>query len=98
MLESQGLKLSKLLLVLLRPYIEEVLELIFRWARRAALDVTEIDESSLFSPRSMSPLSAFATLSDSVLVDSGMKFMDIIEVSWLSSVILRMKNSVDLVS
>jgi hypothetical protein len=46
----------------------------------------------------MSPLSAFTTLSDSVLVDSGMKFMDIIEVSWLSSVILRMKNSVDLVS
>jgi hypothetical protein len=98
MLESQGLKLSKLLLVLLRPYIEEVLELNFRWARRAALDVTEIDESSLLSPRSMYPLSAFATLSDSVLVDSGMKFMDIIEVSWLSSVILRMKNSVDLVS
>ncbi|KAJ6971004.1 hypothetical protein NC653_035314 [Populus alba x Populus x berolinensis] len=79
MLETQGLKLSKLLLVLLRPYIEEVLELNFRWARRAALDVTEIDESSLLSPRSMSPLSAFATLSDSVLVDSGMKFMDIIE-------------------
>jgi hypothetical protein len=98
MLESQGLKLSKLLSVLLRPYIEEVLELNFRWARRAALDVTEIDESSLLSPRSMSPLSAFTTLSDSVLVDSGMKFMDIIEVSWLSSVILRMKNSVVLVS
>ncbi|KAB5525308.1 hypothetical protein DKX38_023057 [Salix brachista] len=79
MLESQGLKLSKLLLVLLLPYIEEVLELNFRWARRAALDVTEIDESLLLSTRSMSPLSAFATLSDSVLVDSGMKFMDIIE-------------------
>ncbi|KAJ7011897.1 hypothetical protein NC653_002098 [Populus alba x Populus x berolinensis] len=91
MLESQGLKLSKLLLVLLRPYIEEV-------ARRAALDVTEIDESSLLSPRYMSPLSAFSTFSDSVLVDSGMKFMDIIEVSWPSSVILRMKNSVYLVS
>lgn len=34
MLESQGMKLSKLLLVLLRPYIEEVLELNFRRARR----------------------------------------------------------------
>ncbi|KAJ6417879.1 hypothetical protein OIU84_001294 [Salix udensis] len=79
MLESQGLKLSKLLLVLLRPYIEEVLELNFRRARREALDVAEMDESSLLSPRSMSPLSAFATSSDSVLVDSGMKFMGIVE-------------------
>ncbi|KAJ6889182.1 exocyst complex component EXO84C-like [Populus alba x Populus x berolinensis] len=79
MLESQGLKLSKLLLVLLRPYIEEVLEFNFRRARREALDVAEMDESSLLSPHSMSPLSAFVTSSDSVLVDSGMKFMDIVE-------------------
>ncbi|XP_011001336.1 PREDICTED: exocyst complex component EXO84C-like isoform X2 [Populus euphratica] len=79
MLESQGLKLSKLLLVLLRPYIEEVLEFNFRRARREVLDVAEMDESSLLSPHSMSPLSAFATSSDSVLVDSGMKFMDIVE-------------------
>ncbi|KAF9671864.1 hypothetical protein SADUNF_Sadunf12G0094400 [Salix dunnii] len=79
MLESQGLKLSKLLLVLLRPYIEEVLELNFRRARREVLDVAEMDESSLLSPPSMSPLSAFATSSDSVLVDSGMKFMGIVE-------------------
>jgi hypothetical protein len=92
MLESQGLKLSKLLLVLLRPYIEEVLEFNFRRARREALDVAEMDESSLLSPHSMSPLSAFATSSDSVLVDSGMKFMDIVEVSWFSSVIVNEKS------
>lgn len=89
MLESQGLKLSKLLLVLLRPYIEEVLELNFRRARRAILDVEEIDESLLLSPRSISPLSAFATSSDSVLVDSGVRFMDIIEVSALSFILLE---------
>ncbi|KAJ6889191.1 exocyst complex component EXO84C [Populus alba x Populus x berolinensis] len=46
-----------------------------------------MDESSLLSPHSMSPLSAFVTSSDSVLVDSGMKFMDIVEASWFSSVI-----------
>ena len=38
MLESQGLKLSKLLLVLLHPYIEEVLELNFRRAKKAVFD------------------------------------------------------------
>jgi hypothetical protein len=69
-----------------------VLEFNFRRARREALDVAEMDESSLLSPHSMSPLSAFATSSDSVLVDSGMKFMDIVEVSWFSSVIVNEKS------
>ncbi|EEF31948.1 conserved hypothetical protein [Ricinus communis] len=79
MLESKGLKLSKLLLVLLRPYIEEVLELNFRRARRVVLDMAETDESLLLSLHSASPLSMFATSTDSVLVDSGMRFMDIID-------------------
>ncbi|CAI0392680.1 unnamed protein product [Linum tenue] len=79
MLEPQGLKLSKLLLVLLRPYIEEVLELNFRRARRLILDVTQPDESSELSTHLVSPLSAFVASSDIVLVDSGIRFMDIIE-------------------
>ncbi|KAJ4827518.1 hypothetical protein Tsubulata_038364 [Turnera subulata] len=79
MLESQGLKLSKLLLVLIRPYIEEVLELNFRRARRTVLDVAVVDEALLLSSHSMSPLAAFVTSSDSVLVGSGLRFMDIIE-------------------
>ncbi|XVE88464.1 hypothetical protein DITRI_Ditri19aG0071600 [Diplodiscus trichospermus] len=78
MLESQGLKLSKLLLVLLRPYIEEVLELNFRRARKAVFDSMEVDENLHLSPHFVSSLSDFATSSDSVLVDSGMKFLYII--------------------
>lgn len=81
MLESQGLKLSKLLLVLLRPYIEEVLELNFRRARKMIFGLEEIDESLPLSSH-FSALSVFATSSDILLVDSGMKYMHIIEVSW----------------
>lgn len=80
-LESQGLKLSKLILVLLRPFLEEVLELNFRRARKAVIDLVEPDGSMPFSPRFTSPLSAFATSSDSLLVDSGIRFMYIVEVS-----------------
>ncbi|KAG2688090.1 hypothetical protein I3760_09G077700 [Carya illinoinensis] len=78
MLDSQGLKLSKLLLVLLRPYIEEVLELNFRRARRLIFDLVELDEN-LFSPHSAASLSAFATSSEGILVESGMRFMYIVE-------------------
>ncbi|KAG8490711.1 hypothetical protein CXB51_013761 [Gossypium anomalum] len=78
LLESQGLKLSKLLLVLLRPYLEEVLELNFRRARKAVFDSMEVDENLPLSPHFVSALSAFATSSNSVLVDSGMKFLYII--------------------
>lgn len=80
-LESQGLNLSKLLLVLLRPYIEEVLELNFRRARKAILDFSGNDESIPLSPRFASPLSTFATSSDSLLVESGMRFIFITKVS-----------------
>ncbi|KAK9989252.1 hypothetical protein SO802_029491 [Lithocarpus litseifolius] len=79
MLESQGLKLSKLLLVLLRPFIEEVLELNFRRARRLLFDLVELDESLLVSPHFVSSLSAFGTSSESILADSGMRFMCIVE-------------------
>ncbi|KAJ0080997.1 hypothetical protein Patl1_11825 [Pistacia atlantica] len=53
MLESQGMKLSKLLL--------------------------EIDAGLPLSPHFISPLSEISALSDSVLVDSGMRFMHIVE-------------------
>ncbi|KAF8412718.1 hypothetical protein HHK36_000687 [Tetracentron sinense] len=79
MLESQGLKLSKLLIVLLRPYIEEVLEMNFRRARRMVLDLAGNDGMLPLSPRFMSPLSAFASSSDSVLIDSGTGFMFIVK-------------------
>lgn len=80
MLESQGLKLSRLLLLLLRPYIEEVLELNFRRARKILFDL-DVEESLPLSPHFLSPLSVFVTFSDSMLVDSGMRFMQIVEVS-----------------
>ncbi|KAK0575920.1 hypothetical protein LWI29_009158 [Acer saccharum] len=79
MLESQGLILSKLLLVLLRPYIEEVLELNFRRARKMLFDLEEIDESLPLSPRFVSPLLVFTASSDNVLVDSGMRFYHIVK-------------------
>ncbi|KAK3430350.1 hypothetical protein EUGRSUZ_E01893 [Eucalyptus grandis] len=79
LLESQGLKLSKLLLVLLRSYIEEVLELNFRQARKAVLNLVESEENLPLSPRFVSPLSAFATSSDDALIDNGLRFMYIID-------------------
>ncbi|CAA3010770.1 exocyst complex component EXO84C [Olea europaea subsp. europaea] len=78
-LESQGLKLSKLLLVLLQPYVEEVLELNFRRARRVVLDLVGSDESISLSPRFASPLSTFATSSDTMLVDCGMRFIFVVK-------------------
>ncbi|GAU47292.1 hypothetical protein TSUD_94810 [Trifolium subterraneum] len=78
-LEPQGLKTSKLLLVLLRPSVEEVLESNFRRARRAVLDMGESDECLPLSPKFASSLSAIATSSNSMLVESGMRFMHIVE-------------------
>lgn len=80
-LEAQGLKMSKLLLVLLRPSVEEVLESNFRRARRAVLDMSESAECCLLSPQFAPSLSAIATSSNSMLVESGMRFMHIVEVS-----------------
>lgn len=79
LLETQGLKLSKLLLVLLRPFMEEVLELNFRRARRGILDLAEPDDNFVLSSRFASSLSPFLTSSDSLLVVSGMKFMHIVD-------------------
>ncbi|KAG8385124.1 hypothetical protein BUALT_Bualt03G0009100 [Buddleja alternifolia] len=78
-LESQELKLTKLLLVLLQPYVEEVLELNFRRARKVVLDLVGGDESMPLSPRFASPLSTFATSSDRMLVDCGMRFIFVVK-------------------
>lgn len=78
-LESQGLKMSKLLLVLLRTYVEEVLESNFRRARRVILDMAESAECFPLSPQFASSLSAIATSSSSMLVESGMRFMRLVE-------------------
>ncbi|KAK7362501.1 hypothetical protein VNO77_04617 [Canavalia gladiata] len=78
-LESQGLKMSKLLLVLLRPSVEEVLESNFRRARRVVLDMAESAESFPLSPQFASSLSAITTSSSSMLAESGMRFMHIVE-------------------
>lgn len=82
-LESQGLKLSKVLLVLLQPYIEEVLELNFRRARKLVFDLSGNDEILPLSPRLASPLSTFAISSDGLLVDSGTRFIFMVKVSIL---------------
>lgn len=79
-LEKQGLKLSKLLLVLLRPYIEEVLELNYIRARKVVLDFASSNEGKPLSPRFASPLSTFATTSDTLLVESGMRFIYVVKV------------------
>ncbi|KAL0352694.1 UNVERIFIED_CONTAM: Exocyst complex component EXO84C [Sesamum angustifolium] len=78
-LELQDLKLTKLLLVLLQPYVEEVLELNFRRARKVVLDMGGGDESMPLSPRFASPLSTFATSSDRMLVDCGMRFIFVVK-------------------
>ncbi|KAI3909931.1 hypothetical protein MKW98_012985 [Papaver atlanticum] len=79
LLESKDLKLSKLLTVLLHPYVEEVLELNFRRARRMVLEITENDKTFSLSPQFASPLSAVAvSSSDSELLDSGTRFMYIV--------------------
>ncbi|KAL3616739.1 hypothetical protein CASFOL_039133 [Castilleja foliolosa] len=79
-LEAQELKLTKLLLVLLQPYVEEVLELNFRRARKVVLDLDGGgDEIMPLSPRIASPLSTFSTTSDRVLVDCGMRFIFVVK-------------------
>ncbi|KAL5659219.1 hypothetical protein ACJX0J_032382, partial [Zea mays] len=76
-LESQGLKFSKLLMVLLRPYIEEVLDLNFRRVRRKIVDGARNDDILLLTPQEGSPLSG-AVSPNVMLTSSGKKFMSIV--------------------
>ncbi|CAN8294478.1 unnamed protein product [Cochlearia groenlandica] len=78
-LEPQGLFLSKLFLVLFRPYVEEVLELNFRRARRVIFDLTETDESLESSSNFVAVLSEFAIASDTTMTDCSIRFMQIVQ-------------------
>jgi hypothetical protein len=80
-LESYGLKFSKLLMVLLRPYIEEVLELNFRRVRRKIVDAARNDDILLLTPQEGSPLSG-AVAPNIILTSSGKKFMSVVNVSF----------------
>ncbi|XP_020274800.1 exocyst complex component EXO84C-like [Asparagus officinalis] len=77
-LESQGLKFSKLLMVLLRPYMEEVLDMNFRRARRKVADLERNGDIVQLSPPPGSP-SSLAALSDIMSTGSGKKFMSIVK-------------------
>ncbi|XP_019057962.1 PREDICTED: exocyst complex component EXO84C [Tarenaya hassleriana] len=78
-LESEGLNLSKLFLVLFRPYVEEVLEANFRRARRVIFDLTEAEENLELSSYFVTALSEFAITSDTKLTDCGIRFMQIVQ-------------------
>ncbi|KAJ1291494.1 hypothetical protein BS78_02G319300 [Paspalum vaginatum] len=76
-IESYGLKFSKLLMVLLRPYIEEVLDMNFRRVRRKVVDSARNDDILLLTPQEGSPLSG-AVSPNTMLTSSGKKFMSIV--------------------
>ncbi|KAF6144247.1 hypothetical protein GIB67_004917 [Kingdonia uniflora] len=73
-LESQGLKLSKLLMVLLQPYVEEVLEMNFRRPRSMLLNFEGNDD--ILPPQIASaPPSLTTSSSNSMHADSGTRFI-----------------------
>uniref|UniRef100_A0A1J3E938 Exocyst complex component EXO84C n=1 Tax=Noccaea caerulescens TaxID=107243 RepID=A0A1J3E938_NOCCA len=78
-LERQGLILSKLFLVLFRPYVEEALELNFRRARRVVFDLNETDEALEPSSDFVAVLSEFAIASDTTMTDCSIRFMQIVQ-------------------
>lgn len=77
-LEPQGLKFFKLLMVLLRPYIEEVLDMNFRRAKRRVLDLERYDDMALLSSQSDSHGSISAP-SNTIFISTGKKFMSIVK-------------------
>ncbi|XP_042451258.1 exocyst complex component EXO84C-like isoform X2 [Zingiber officinale] len=78
LLEPQGLKFSKLIMVLLFPYLEEVLDMNFRRARRRILDLTKDDNLEFLSSQLDLPVSV-ATPSGFMFSGIGKKFMTIVE-------------------
>ncbi|GJT56716.1 exocyst complex component EXO84C [Tanacetum coccineum] len=74
-LEPQGLRLLKVLLVLLQPYMDEVLELNFKRARKLVFDFSGNNDIMPLSPHLASPLSTFAITSDGLLVDNDTRFI-----------------------
>uniref|UniRef100_A0ACD6AU54 Uncharacterized protein n=1 Tax=Avena sativa TaxID=4498 RepID=A0ACD6AU54_AVESA len=79
-LESHGLKFSELLMVLLRPYIEEVLDLNFRRVRRKIIDSAKNDDILRLTPQEGLPPSG-AVAPKMMLTSSGKNFMSIVNVS-----------------
>lgn len=82
-LETLGLKFSKLLMVLLRPQIEEALDMNFRRARKKIVDLVDNDDIELPSLQPDSP-TANVTSSNMMFVSSGRRFMCQVEVSFLN--------------
>lgn len=76
-LESHGLKFSKLLMVLLRPYIEEVLDLNFRRVRRNIIDSARNDDILLLTSQEGSPPSG-SVAPNMMLTSSGKNFLCIV--------------------
>ena len=83
LLEPQGLKFSKLVVVLLRPYLEEVLDMNFRRARRRILEFSVFDDSLLPTSFLDSPFPE-GIESGIFLGNNVKKFISIVVVSLLS--------------
>ncbi|PKA55306.1 hypothetical protein AXF42_Ash003943 [Apostasia shenzhenica] len=75
-LETQGLKFSKLLMVLLRPQIEEVLDMNFRRARRKIVDLMSEEDMGLPFSKPGSPT---ITPSSKIMFTSGSRFICIVK-------------------
>ncbi|KAF6159217.1 hypothetical protein GIB67_031988 [Kingdonia uniflora] len=77
-LESQGLEISKLLMVLLQPYVEEVLKMNFRRARSKLLNFEGNDD--ILPPQIVSaPPGLTISSSGSMHADSGTRFIFLVK-------------------
>ncbi|KAL4200801.1 hypothetical protein AMTRI_Chr02g212960 [Amborella trichopoda] len=75
MLEFLGLSFSQLLLILLCPYMEEVLDMNFKRAMNVVVDFAVNDDMVLSSPQFSSPF----TPSNIMVTNSGKKFISVIQ-------------------
>ncbi|XP_020581440.1 exocyst complex component EXO84C isoform X2 [Phalaenopsis equestris] len=73
-LETKGLKFSKLLMVLLRPQIEEILDMNFRRVRRKIAELVNNDEME-FSPLQPRPPTTIVASSNIMFISSGRSLM-----------------------
>lgn len=80
LVESQGLKFSTLLVARLQPYIEDVLEMNYKRARKLVLDLAE-DEDTVPLIHQYGFQDSDMAASDIALTNSGKKFMAIVIVS-----------------
>lgn len=80
LVESQGLKFSTLLVARLQPYIEDVLEMNYKRARKMVFDLAE-DEDTVPLIHQYGFQDSDMSVSDIALTNSGKKFMAIVMVS-----------------